>query len=170
MDNLPELVLLQIVEYLSPEECVRLSRTCKRFYRILPKFVRISGEDFTLRGPSGGHWEPKPYFEGPVLEKKVKSMRASVRWKDQGWGNRKGRLMVKLIRLDSGENRVVAENNNMFGLALHEWKAATCKIVDHPVVKLSEPGDFYSFERNAGGGGGHSLTVKNFNVLLELRN
>ena len=140
MDNLPELVLLQIVEYFSPQECVRLSRTRKRLYRILPEFVPISGKDFEIRGPIGGDWTPEPYIEGRVLGKKVKSIRASVRWKDQGWGNRKDRLMVKLVRFDSGEKRVVAENNNMFGIAGHELKTGTCKMVDHPVVKLSEPG------------------------------
>ncbi|XP_028408790.1 uncharacterized protein LOC114531355 [Dendronephthya gigantea] len=170
MDNLPELVLLEIVKYLSPEECVRLSRTCKRLNQILPRFVRFSGKPFKIKGPSGGHWAPEKYFDGPVLEKKVKGMRASVQWKDQGWGNRKGRLMVKLMRRDSGQNKVIAENNNMFGIAEHKMKSDTCKIVDHPVIKLSEPGDFYSFERNAGGGGGHTLTVKEFSVLLEFAN
>ncbi len=166
MESLPELALLKIAEYLSPAECVRLSLTCKRFHKVLPQYVRFVGKDFKISGPSGGHWTPESYFDGPDLTGKVKSFRASVEWKDQGWGNRKGRLMVKLIRRDSGE-KVIVENNNIFGIADHEWTKSSCKLVDNPVVRLAEPGDFYRFERNAGGGGGHSLSVKNFTVLLE---
>ena len=63
-------------------------------------------------------------------------MRASVRWTDHGWGNKKGRLIVKLMGHNLGENKVIAENDNMFGIAGHEWRNETCEIIDHPVVKL----------------------------------
>jgi hypothetical protein len=166
MENLPELVLLKIAEYLSPKECVQLSMTCKRFYKVLPQFVCFHGDNFEVSGPFRGHWAP--YFDGPKLRGKVKSFRASVRWKDQGWGNRKGRLMVKLVRsVSETEKNVIAENNNLFGIADHEWTESSCFFVNDAFVKLAEPGDFYSFERNAGGGGGHSLRVEKFTVILE---
>ena len=170
MESIPALVLLKIAEYLSPYECVRLSLTCKRFYGILPKYEYFKGEDFDIRGPRGGHWAPERYFDGPNLTGKVKSFRADVRWKDQGWGNRKGRFMVKLMRPVAGQKtpQVIAENNNLFGIAEHKWTAAKCKLVNDPVVRLAEPNDFYSFERNAGGGGGHTLSAKDFTVLLEM--
>ena len=170
MESLPDLVLLKIAEYLLPEDCVNLSLTCKRFHGILPKFVHFEGKDFKIKGPSAGHWAPSTYFDGPKLTGKVKSFRGNVSWKDQGWGNRKGRLMVKLMRPVAGQEtpKVIAENNNLFGIAEHNWADAECKLVNDPIVQLSEPNDFYSFERNAGGGGGHSLHVKNFAVILEL--
>ena len=167
MEDLPDVVLLKIAEYLSPEICARLSMTCKRFHKILPKYVCFRGDDFKISGPFDGHWAPESYFDGPKLRGKVKSFRASVKWKDQGWGNRKGRLMVKLVRLDSGKKKVIAENKNLFGIADHEWAESSCLFLNDPVVKLAKRGDFYSFERNAGGGGGHSLHVEKFTVLLE---
>ncbi|CAB4006123.1 LRR-GTPase of the ROCO family [Paramuricea clavata] len=167
MEGLPDLVLLKIAEYLSPAECVRLSLTCKRFLGLLPQYVRFLGEDFKITGPHTGHWTPEFYFDGPDLKGKVKRFRASVEWKDQGWGNRKGQLIVKLMRRDSGQNMVIAEKTNIFGIAGHDWANSTCVFVTHPVVKLAEPGDFYRFERNAGGGGGHSLFARKFTVLLE---
>ncbi|CAB4015910.1 LRR-GTPase of the ROCO family [Paramuricea clavata] len=163
MEILPDLVLLKIAEYLSPAECVRLSLTCKRFCGLLPQYVRFLGED----GPYSPHWAPEFYFDGPDLKGKVKRFRASAEWKDQGWGNMKGQLILKLMRRDSRQNMVIAENTNIFGIAGHDWANSACVLVTHPVVRLAEPGDFYRFERNAGGGGGHSLFVRKFTVLLE---
>ena len=170
MDGLPELVLLKIGEYLSYRECINLSMTCRRLRNVLPKFVLIKGEEFKIHGPNGGHWCPEFYFDGPTMKGKVKRFRASVRWKDQGWGNRKGRLMVKLMRRVSDEKKVVAENTNLFGIVPRPEDTSECCLVNDPVVQLAEPGDYYSFERNAGGGGGHTLKVKNFRVVLELSN
>ena len=167
MEDLPDLVLLKIAEYLSPKQCAWLSMTCKRFHQVLPKYVSFGGEDFKISGPFEGHWAPESYFDSPELRGKVKSFRASVNWKDQGWGNRKGRLMVKLVRHKYGKKEVIAENNNMFGIAGHEWAESSCFFVNDPLVKSAQPGDFYSFERNAGGGGGHSLHVQKFTVILE---
>ena len=39
----------------------------------------------------------------------------------------------------------------------------------HPVVDLLERGDRLRFMRNVGGGGGHSLTVRQFKVQVELK-
>lgn len=168
---------MKVVDYLSPEEITRLSSTCKRLNNILPRFLRIRGADFQLDGPHGGNRAPEHYFNGPALETKVKSMKSSVFWKDQGWGNRKGRIFVKLIRPQAKRSFMkskrkpteIAMNDNMFGIvAEHEWKTSTSLLVDDDVVKLAQPGDYYCFMRDAGGGGGHTLFVNKFTVLLEL--
>ena len=53
-------------------------------------------------------------------------------------------------------------------LAPHEEETQEIVIKDHPVVDKVRKGDVLQFMRNVGGGGGHSLTVDDFNVKLEL--
>lgn len=65
------------------------------------------GKRFHIYGPHGGTWAPEPYFNGPVLPARVKNLRLSVKWKDQGWGNKKAEIFVSLVRGWSGQ--IVAE-------------------------------------------------------------
>ena len=180
LDTLPALVLSHLANYLSPEETARLSLTCKHLHDILPRFTVMRGDDFEIYGPSGGHWAPEPYFDGPPLPSTVRKLTLSLKWTDQGWGNRKGEIFMKLMRpvstVASGDRsggasrrgsdaQEVAEKRRIFGIAKHQEETAKTEISDNPVVALAMRGDFYRFMRNAGGGGGHTLTVKNFRVV-----
>ena len=162
--ELPELALLHIALFLTTEEITCLSRTCKRINSILPAFMRIKGKDFHEFGPSGGHWCPEIYFDGPKLKKRVKEIKMSLTWKDQGWGNRKGEVWVQLMRGDD----IVAECRDTFGIAKHKEEFARAHISNHQIVQMAQPGDFFRFMRNVGGGGGHQLVVKDFEVVAEL--
>ena len=62
----------------------------------------------------------------------------------------------------------VVDKRRLFGIAKHQEEEARIEITDDPVVTLAQPGDFYRFMRNAGGGGGHTLIVKNFQVVATL--
>lgn len=174
MERLDDLALRRIAAFLNPEDIVNLGRTCKRMYSVMPQVVLYDeewpGEDFEIDGPQRGHFCPELYFDGPALSSTVKKLSLSVIWNDQGWGNRKGELFLELIRRDwSGRaENVVAEHRRLFGIAGHIEKQASVVIENHPVVKQARPGDFYRFMRNAGGGGGYSLTVKNFRAVASL--
>ena len=180
LDRLPDLVLSHLADYLSPEETARLSLTCRHLHDVLPRFTVMRGDDFEIYGPSRGHWAPEPYFDGPPLPSTVRKLTLSLKWTDQGWGNRKGEIFMKLMRpVASGGRRggtsrrgsdtqEVAEKRRIFGIAKHQEETAKTEISDDPVVALAKRGDFYRFMRNAGGGGGHSLTVKNFRVVATL--
>jgi hypothetical protein len=173
LDRLPGLVLSHLADYLSPEETARLSLTCRHLHDVLPRFTVMRGGDFEIYGPSGGHWAPEQYFDGPPLPSTVRKLTLSLKWRDQGWGNRKGEIFMKLMRPASGgsggsDAREVAEKRRIFGIAKHQEEEAKTEIADDPIVTLAKPGDFYRFMRNAGGGGGHSLTVKNFRVVATL--
>ena len=61
---------------------------------------------------------------------------------------------------------MIAEKTNMFGTAPHNWQDAEATTSGHNLIKLSKEGDFYRFMRSAGGGGGHSLSVRNFKATL----
>ena len=163
---MPPLVLLRIADFLSPEDTTRLACTCTRLYSLLPKYLVMSGEAFIIYGPSGGHWAPEEYFKGPALSRRVGKFTAQVTsWKDQGWGNRKGELFVKLMR----KKKVLAEKRELFGIAEHHGTDADVEVgKEDPVVALAKLGDHYLFMRNAGGGGGHELVVKGFRVVVSL--
>ena len=170
MERLKHDVLRYIVSFLDPKDVVRLRRTCRRMYAEMPQVILTTelwkGPDFKISGPRGGHWAPELYFDGPILPSMVKELQLSVVWQDQGWGNRKGEIYMMLMGLvRNGEPVEIAKCPSLFGIAEHyekeEHKAITA---DHPVVAKAKAGDFYRFMRNAGGGGGHKLKVKNFRV------
>ena len=177
MDSLPEVVLLRISEFLAPEDSARLSQTCRRLYELLPRFLVMRGEDFSVRGPSYEQSvrhgaPPELYFDGPTLRTGVKNIHLSTRWKDQGWGNLKGEIFVRLMRKiqETPENfEQIAEKRKVFGIARHRWSDAKAKLGENEaVVSNAQAGDFYRFMRNVGSGGGHQLIVKRFRVIATL--
>ena len=179
MELLDELVLRHIASFLDPKDIVCLHRTCRRMLTMLPEVVvteyQWKGEDFHIFGPRGGHWAPEHYFDGPVLPGNAIKLESSVLWEDQGFGNRKGELFVHLMRPScTGKPLQIAEHRQLFGIAEHYEKTAH-KVLgrEDPIIAKSRKGDFYRFMRNAGGGGGHQLKVKNFRVkatLCEVKN
>merc|ERR1712013_445475 len=50
-----------------------------------------------------------------------------------------------------------------------EFEKREVVIKDHPVVEMLKRGDKLRFMRNVGGGGGHSLHVRQFKVVIELK-
>lgn len=171
LSDIPDLVLLHVADYLSPEDIVKLARTCRRFYSILPSFLVMKGKDFYAVGPTYQESvrkgsPPEHYFDGPPLTSTVKKLNMSVVWKDQGWGNLKGEIFIQLMR--PSEDKMVAEKRRVFGIAKHHEEEAKTEIKDGDILTLAQPGDFYRFMRNIGGGGGHTLTVRKFRAVATL--
>ena len=54
--------------------------------------------DVDKRGPCEGHFCPEIYFDGPLMNQRMKSLSVQWEWRDQGHGNRKGMLWVQLVR------------------------------------------------------------------------
>ena len=133
--SLPEIVLLKIENFLTPEESQSLGLVCKRLYTLLPRYLVIKGMDFEmimtrpLHRPGPGQpspfptglvpddpWyvhpdEPAHYFDGPPLSGPVKKLSISLTWRDQGWGGTKGDVFFGLIR---GE-KLVAKKYDALG-------------------------------------------------------
>ena len=177
--KLPSLVLeLIAARYLSAKDLVSLSNSCTNFHylrKYLPEYLYLTGENFNLRGPDDGHFCPELYFEGPVMDQRMRSVSLEWAWRDQGHGNRKGMLWVQLVR---GEEVMADSLEDYPNLAPHvnggagpvgRMERHEMKIRDHPVVNLSRPGDRLRFMRNVGGGGGHRLKVNNFKAKIELK-
>ena len=164
----PHLVLSKIVEFLPPLDIIHLSRTCKQLHQILPSYFIISALDFQKCVQKAPHFCPEKWFDGPKIDKKIRSITISFEWKDQGWGNRKGNVWLKIIR----EEEVILEtNSSLCGLAEHKWSDVTVHLgKEQNIVSEFKPGDKYRFMQNVGGGGGHNLHIKNFKAFLRLDN
>ena len=57
-----------------------------------------------------------------------------------------------------------------FGIAPHEETDARDILTQkEDIVKLAKPGDFYQIMKNIGGGGGHQLSIKDFQLKIVYR-
>jgi hypothetical protein len=113
------------------------------------------------RGPYHDDWKVLFRCEEPVA---FSSSRITVEWdwKDQGWGNQKGAMLLQLVR-----NGAV-----LFGVDLasqpakHEWEHGILEIESGSFIENAQPGDKIQIQRYVGGGGGHELFVRNFSIRL----
>mmetsp|Transcript_8543 Transcript_8543/g.14983 ORF Transcript_8543/g.14983 Transcript_8543/m.14983 type:complete len:301 (-) Transcript_8543:155-1057(-) len=149
MENLLDDIPPLIAGYLPPLDAIDLSRTCRKLQsqlsltatprrRILTGFIRHDSNDDRHYG-----------FQIPIISQvAVHSILVSMTWKDQGWGNRKGRVFVV-----AGGGRVVYSS----GIAPHNLEQFSFTF---------EPrqNESYHLWYNVGGGGGHSLRLSNVSV------
>lgn len=96
------------------------------------------------------------WFSTPVITEEIDSFTLSLQWwRDQGWGNQKGRLYYSSG--DSGWQ-------DLGLLAGHQWRS------DSVTIFSSSPDDFdfapLKFGYVVGGGGGHSLHIRNASVSI----
>jgi len=80
-------------------------------------------------------------------------------WRDQGYGNRKGKLRVRLVSVMHGND---VASTPEYGIAPHEYEMVhntfDCR---HGMVRFCTQGYKYVIEVHVGGGGGHQLFLKN---------
>jgi hypothetical protein len=84
----------------------------------------------------------------------VKTATVSIHWKDQGWGNRKGACIFRIMR---GDTKIADEG--AFGIASHRWATANHTFSSSFINHL-RAGDKVQVLFRVGGGGGHSLHVQ----------
>merc|ERR1712037_681015 len=93
---------LCIASKLKTNDARNLSFTCKRFKNILPSFPRPKvvkvPDSSENQKTNDAHFTPKEYFRCPVMEHNVEKIEISLKWNDQGWGNRKGNVWLQLRR------------------------------------------------------------------------
>ena len=105
-----------------------------------------------------------------------------------GLGNRKGRIWIQLMRPTSdnkkqctghdrkgefqfvvSEPEMVAEDKDIFGISPRTLtKAVKILTSDDNIIQSAQIGDYFRFIKNQGGGGGHSLLVKDFRVIMQV--
>ena len=164
--TIPDLIMSKLLEFLQPIDIIHLSQTCKQLNQNLPVYPVIYAKTFKGNGPYHGHFCPEKWFDGPLIKKYIRDIRISFIWKDQGFGNRKGQIWLKLVRNGS---MVKETKPTLCGVADHFWDDVDIHVTSkNPVVKEFKPGDRYCFMRNVGGGGGHELHVRNFKAVVRL--
>lgn len=90
------------------------------------------------------------------------------RWKDQGWGNQKGKLYLRLIAPDGSEK---ASHTVTEGVSPHQWEDVKVDLVaTDPVVAEASVGCWYQVMMECGEGGGHELNVEGLALQLSGEN
>ena len=98
LSQLPDVPLRIIVSFLPIDDRIRFTQLHPAWHHLQPTVQRVAGPDFDERGPSGGHFVPETYFDVKVESAGVVAVKMEWRWKDQGYGNRKGQVWLKLVR------------------------------------------------------------------------
>lgn len=94
----------------------------------------------------------------------IDEIRSSFSWKDQGWGNRKGMLVLVLKAEDGSE---ICRKDFSTDLAEHDWITIdVCFNPDEEIVNKYYYGCQYEVIRYVGGGGGHELFVNDFKIAF----
>ncbi len=94
--SLPSDLKTRVASYLGYKDAVRLSSTCRAFHAdirlssLSPPYELIYSQDF-LGGPTTGD-VPCRGERIPIFSSRPHSIRITCRWKDLGYGARKGRL------------------------------------------------------------------------------
>ena len=90
-------------------------------------------------------------------------------FRSQGYGNRKGMVWLEVVRMGKVVGSSLPEDLDSYPhVAQHREEHKVIVIENDPLVDNIEKRDSLVFMRNIGGGGGHSLTVKNFVCHIEL--
>ena len=110
---------------------------------------------------------PQKGFDVSRFDNYVKKMSISFKWKDQGHSWRKGRIWLQIIR---GVEMILETTKTFLGIAPHDWEKVNIHLTrEDAIVREFRPGDHFRFMRFIGGGGGHSLHVRDFKALVELQ-
>jgi len=155
MDELPDEILPVIAGYLPPLDAMELNNTSKALHsklsltasrprRILTKFSRGDCNDDLHYG-----------FQVPVpKEIPCHSVVLLLIWKDQGWGNRKGRMVLEAE--ESGIHRAsvrrCGEGRTVYTSGVAPHSAQRLHITFQP-----KKGETYHLWYAVGGGGGHAF-------------
>eukprot|EP00638_Chattonella_subsalsa_P021883 CAMPEP_0117867272 /NCGR_PEP_ID=MMETSP0950-20121206/7878_1 /TAXON_ID=44440 /ORGANISM="Chattonella subsalsa, Strain CCMP2191" /LENGTH=349 /DNA_ID=CAMNT_0005718801 /DNA_START=68 /DNA_END=1117 /DNA_ORIENTATION=+ len=106
-------------------------------------------------------------LEATVQETNIRAISAQIYWKDQGWGNQKGCVILKLSR-----NGAEIGSHVLFPTAPHSWEPmkanfdATDPDFNTNILNKLSQGDVLSVHYHVGGGGGHSLHIRTFNLTI----
>ena len=102
-------------------------------------------------------------LEGPTVDYTPTTGTIQCTWKDQGWGNRKGKLSLKLIAPDGTEKA----SYTVEGVAPHEPEELEVTLVaTDAVLAEATDGCKYQITTVVGGGGGHELHLTNLVLRL----
>lgn len=194
IESLPQDVLERTGSFLD-DRCLGMFSACSKFFRRKFPITRLerptSIENLQLTGAYGNGDD---FFETLTIPmafpcRTTRTVRFSCVWRDQGWGNRKGRVAIIASRTDDTmPGRIPESDLNVHG----QLVSYTSEVAGHHAENLvltfcPKPNEKYTLYMKAGGGGGHQLHLeqvlvhrvifdkldwsisRNFRILSDLR-
>ena len=100
ISHLPDVPLRLIVDFLPFDDAVNFCGLRPEWSHLRPLIhkVVVNLDDLDDGGPGQPHFCPETYFDINIVNPRLISVAMQFRWKDQGWGNRKGQIWLRLIR------------------------------------------------------------------------
>ena len=148
----------------SPIPFIKISCSVLPFFGLVVKLIERA--DFSIILRPGQPYIQK-LFDAPKFSYYIEKMTISFEWKDQGWGNRKGKIWLQIFR---GSKMVHETTAYLCGVAPHKWGDVKVSLSSKDaVVRAFRPGDYFRFMGDVGRGGNHAIYVRNFKFLVELQ-
>jgi len=168
MELLDSANAVTLFSFLNPEQDFpQVRRVCKSFTKLIPV---ISKHEWTFDRKTGLGPDDDTYRCWEVLldptPQKIVQIEIEFDWKDQGYGNRKSCLSLRLLRQSAFSERELIADDVFAPLAPHEAEHFSITLNSSSVVVLSEPGDSLELWRFVGDGGAHRLHVWNFKCRI----
>ena len=157
MDALPNVTPLLVADYLPPKDAVNFGLASKQLHSKLS--LTVTQPRLILECFNQYDRDDLPHYGFQINATKshvvAHSMVLSMRWRDQGWGNRKGRVIVVAKNEDEVRNEKRVGRRVIFSsdIAPHEFEEL--QIIFKPKEKES-----YHLWYFVGGGGGHGLFIE----------
>jgi hypothetical protein len=168
LQGLPEDLKKKAASFLSTKNALSLNQTSRALHADLclstlsPAFQLYSSENWRGDFLTGDH--PQLGANIPIFfGNSVHSIILTCRWRDQGWGNRKGQLFV----LGFPDNEINHDPNN---LSFSDGRLVyRSPIAPHEEERLKfsfnpRRNEIYYVWFKAGGGGGHEIRIRNLLV------
>lgn len=158
--SLPGDAMHRIASFLPPRDALNLSCSCKGLHKCLSLSKLPSRIIFQMQQMSGHLIHGDTCYEAgmiPILHPRPHTVRISCRWRDQGFGNRKGEFWI-VGRRPSHERNV----EELFdgGRIVYESPPAPHNESFLSVEFCPHEGEIYHIWYKVGSGGGHSLFLR----------
>lgn len=141
-----------------PDDLIKIRRCAEEFIKLFPEHS-CDGPQLHVKGNYRD--ADKLYFTMPKeIPSKVYQIKTTITWNDQGWGNRKGRVMLILRR-----GYQVLYNQDLFGKVEHRQTTQEKILQSEDIVKNARRGDIFEFWRYVGRGG-HELHILSFEAVF----
>jgi len=163
---IPSEIQKRMCEFLCLKDAIRYSHTCKQIKKDLALSClnippHLSVGEIHERGDYHSGDSTIMWFKIPLLQaNKIHSIFFNCKWNDQGWGNRKGRLVITegFVEGQGVKNHPIVATSPI--AAHHETPLRLCF--------QAELGRKYYVWYKVGGGGGHTLSVRQIRISMAI--
>jgi len=173
---IPPMIFL-MSKYLDVRSLSLLHVINKERNKNIPKIVRIQIEQYHDYGEYSDYNHPlvdKNNNKALIIneDEKLLGINIEMIWKDQGWGNLKGKIVIHLYRNNDKNEKELISECIPFPIADHKWRPEYIDINnnnDNGIITKSQSNDWIEFFGYVGSGGGHQLFLEDFQACFILK-